>query len=327
MSRSELPEFASVDDPDFQKPAEAYVRLPGFSSVYAIWPASREGTVLIIADRVRGVQALDVETQALVAGVHFQDELEPGDDRVVVGAALTSDGVSLRWFDIRGRLWTSTSPHERPVCLQDIRCNGIWSASFSPSGRTLFAARRDQKVQALNCDSGMILWTTERLPHHSCRPTAVCFDEDGLCVSTFSAADSSNRIRVWDLASGQVLATHQGIDGSYIYWADGHSAFVGVSTSTSRTSQAIMELNLKTGGYVVCRDVHSSDFTAMAIHRPTRRLWIGTLDGKLLMHPLNGSDSALQVVGQRDSLIRQIVVFGAGRHIAMVLADGSVWCR
>lgn len=281
--------------------------------VAGLWLAAQP-RYLIVADDGRSLEIWDLEDRVRLAVVAAKSEHE-----TIMTATMI--GTEVRWLDIHGELWTARDGAAGPCALTRLPCNGIWSACHSNDATRLFVARRDERIQMLDAETGDILWES-RVEHHSCRPFQCRFTPDGTRVVTVSPSDHKKRIRVWSASTGQILATYRGYENSRLLATDDQYAYcAGMSVS----GYAAYQFDLEAAQHQNSFESVGNHITAVAIHGATRLLLLGTEDGAILAHDTRQSYHRPACWGQHASTVTQIAISPCGRFKVSAAQDGAIW--
>jgi serine/threonine protein kinase/WD40 repeat protein len=159
-------------------------------------------------------EPLELFAQRTASGISIRRLL---DDKPVLNLSIEdvsdrADGIFLRRFSPRSRFLAAScmTRNGAPRCrVFDLTRGGalafeVESAAdpdFSPDGQTIAVATLDGTVTIKSADSGRDL---KHLPAGT-NTTMIRFSSDGSRLATLDAGSSA--VRIWDLASGQVLTT------------------------------------------------------------------------------------------------------------------------
>ena len=136
-------------------------------------------------------------------------------------------------------IWLWDVASDLPVLLEG-HAGGVTSVSFSPDGQTLASGSGDGRILLWDVSSGQLQATLEG---HTDGVTSVLFSPDGQTLASgggmpsYGGSGRDDRIRLWDVASGQLQATLEGHTGgvnSVLFSPDGLTLASGSYDGTIR---------------------------------------------------------------------------------------------
>lgn len=163
---------------------------------------SPDGRLLAVID-ARGLTVFDVETGERRVEKQMKPWSQPRNLR------FSPDGSVLACADGNGttRIVASATGDEQRPPLASGPTGGQGVLAFSPDGRILVQSTDFFVLQAINIETGAVLWN---LPPLGGEALDVVFSEDG---KTLVTCDFDGRIRFWDVASARELHKRGGHQG------------------------------------------------------------------------------------------------------------------
>ncbi len=254
---------------------------------------SRAGDRLAAVGEDRTVRVWDVESGEEVVSLsgHAAEVYDVAISPTNLDVLSGSDDAELR-------LWESRSNYEAIVLSAGHKW-GILDIAFSPDGRRVATAGRDNRAKVWDASTGKILLT---LADHTWSLNAVAFSPDGKLLAT---ASRDSTARLWDAASGQVkhtLAGHYDEVRDVAFSPDGKSVITASMDWTARVWDVASGRTLRTlrghdnwvNGVAFSPD---GRLVATASQDGTAKLW-NAGNGRLL-RTLSGHTDAVREVAFR----------------------------
>ena len=147
--------------------------------------------------------------------------------------------------------------------------DAVWSAQFSPDGKTALTGSRDNTARLWSLETGETLLT---LKGHDGSVSSVAFSPDGKTALTGSV---DNTARLWSLETGETLLTLKGHD-SYVnsvqFSPDGKTALTGSVDNTARL------WSLEAGGTLLTLKGHDGSVSSVAFSPDGKTALTGSVD-------------------------------------------------
>jgi WD40 repeat protein len=151
----------------------------------------------------------------------------------------------------------------------------VYSVSFSPNGKTLASASKDNTVKLWDINSGQVIKT---LKGHISGVIKVNFSPDG---KTLASASGDGTVKLWDINSGQVIKTLKGNTSGVIkvnFSPDGKTLASASGDGTVRlwdinSGQVIKTLKGHTSGVIKVNFSRDGKTLASASYDRTVKLW------------------------------------------------------
>ena len=233
------------------------------------------------------------------------------DGRFIVSGS--EDQTIKLWDAADGTLLKTFKGHE----------NSVSSVAFSPDGRLVISGSGDNTLKLWDAADGALLKTFKG---HDSGVSSVAFSPDGhFIVSGSGDKDNSlgsadNTLKLWDAASGALLKTLKGHDGtvsSVAFSPDGRFIVSGSWDNTIKLWDAADGALLKTF------EGHGDDVSSVAFSPDGRFIVSGSQDNTLkLWDAANGA--LLKTLEGHDGLVQSVAFSPDGRFIVSGSIDKTV---
>ncbi len=180
----------------------------------------------------------------------------------------------------------------------------VYSAVFSPDGKTLASGSYDKTVKLWDANSGRLIRT---FFGHSERITSVAFSPDG---KTLASGSSDNTIKLWNASSGKLIRTLSGdsIILSVVFSSDGKTLASGSEDTTIKLWNASSGLLIRT------LSGHSDYVNSVAFSPDGKTLASGSSDKTIKLWDVS-SGQLIRTIARRSE---NDYVYGYSGHVNSV---------
>ncbi|WDD32958.1 AAA-like domain-containing protein [Nostoc sp. UHCC 0926] len=190
----------------------------------------------------------------------------------------------------------------------------VFSVVFSPDGKTLASASRDNTIKLWNLDTGKEITT---LTGHSSWVNSVVFSPDG---KTLASASRDNTIKLWNLHTGKEITTltgHSSWVNSVVFSPDGKTL-----ASASRDN-TIKLWNLHTGKEITTLTGHSSWVNSVVFSPDGKTLAFASRDNTIKLWNLHTGKEITTLTGH-SSWVNSVVFSPDGKTLAFASRDNTI---
>ena len=276
--------------------------LPGPKGTFTSVTFSPDGQSLAVTDSLEQAVTLWDLASRKPAGVL------KGHSKPVFCANFSPDGQILASADFGGtiRLWDIRAKQ----CLADLQTNfngGIWSTAFSPDGKLLAVGAGEVQVWDV---------AARRRVRQLTKASEVQFSPDG----TMLAANSGNTVRLWNVATWEIVAEFAGQAAEvqcFAFAPDGRSLAVGESNGDLRLWDVARRKE------IAGRRGHTSTIKSVVFSPDGRRLATCGPESTITLWDLDPLQEVANLTGHEGPVF--CVAFSPdGNTLATASADASV---